>query len=657
MKVMQSMTTLTTMWSKTARAGTAAAIAAGLAVATFSVNPVQAELPRSLTEFHATLLQLNEPGGVPFTGAHGSGTLRFDSTSNTLSYAINITGIPSTTMAHIHRGGIGINGPVVIDLQQGRAFTPAVTLAGTVVLTSAQVADLYAGNYYVNVHTPAHGGGELRGQVLVNQASRTFGALLSGSTETPVNNSPNSGTATVALSDDLSQIAYFLQVTGDLTPTMSHIHTGTIGTPGPVAIPLSLAFSAGELISGTSPMNAQQVRTLLSAGYYVNVHTTAFPGGELRGQLYPDQQEFAAMLSGENEVPPVVTEARGFAALHLHHATGEVEFRLSETGIQTPTMAHIHEGAAGTNGPVRIDLLSIGGGTFNPETPIQGRFTLTPTQITTMQGEGFYANVHSAAHPGGEIRGQVVSPRRYLVFQTQLSGTNEAPTPTNSSATGYASMVLDTATNALTYRFATQGMTPTMAHIHTGTVGLAGPIAFPLDLGGTGVVTLTDAQAFVLANNGYYVNVHSALFPAGEIRGQLNPQSPPRTFIAVLSGLNEVPTNTSPAFGGTILTLDPAQTRLHYFIDAGQITGVTMGHLHRGVPGVNGPVVIPFTNAASLTNDTPISGTVDLAASDLNDLITGNFYANIHTTQHPGGEIRGQVIAAPNSLWLPVVLR
>lgn len=635
----------------------AGVLAACIAATTLGTGTAHAALPFSLTEFHATLLQLNEPGGVPFTGAHGAGSLQFDAATARLSYVVNISGIPAATLTHIHKGAIGVNGPVIFDLLNGGVFTPAVTLSGTITLNPAQVADLYAGNYYINVHTAAHPGGELRGQVLVYEASRAFGALLSGATETPANASVSTGTSTVALSDDLSRIAYFLSVTGALTPTMSHIHAGAVGVAGPVIFPLSTAFNPGDIVSGTSAITADQVQTLLSGDYYVNVHSTDFPGGELRGQLYPQQQDFAALLSGANEVPPVATDAKGLGVFHLNNSTGHVDFYESETGIPAATMAHIHEGAVGVNGPVRIDLMALGGGILYPDVPLQGSFTLTPAQISTLKSEGFYANVHTAAHPSGEIRGQVTEPRRYLAFHADLNGANEVPVSNTSTATGAASMVLDTSNNSLTYQFVTQGMTPTMAHIHTGTLGVAGGVLFPLDLGGSGVVTLTEAQAFVLANTGYYVNVHSAAFPGGEIRGQLYPQAVNETYAAALSGENEVPTKTTSAVGAAILRVDPTGTQLTYYIAASNIISVTMAHLHRGAVGVNGPVTVGFPNATSLTNATPITGTVALTPVDLNNLLTHQTYVNVHTVANPGGEIRGQATPVRPISYLPLVLR
>lgn len=107
------------------------------------------------------------PGaGVASTGS-GDGIATLDTKTNVLGYTINYTinykglsGPP--TMAHIHGPAEpGSNAGVVVPL----TIANATQLAGTVTLTEAQVADLYAGRYYVNIHTDANKGGEIRGQL------------------------------------------------------------------------------------------------------------------------------------------------------------------------------------------------------------------------------------------------------------------------------------------------------------------------------------------------------------------------------------------------------------------------------------------------------------------------------------------------------------
>jgi len=67
---------------------------------------------------------------------------------------------------------------------------------------------------------------------------------------------------------------------------------------------------------------------------------------------------------------------------------------------------------------------------------------------------------------------------------------------------------------------------------------------------------------------------------------------------------------------------------------------ITGAHLHSGAPGVNGPVIIDL---GSLRNGNRIQGLVDVTSSDLNLLSAGNVYVNVHTSDNPGGEIRGQL--------------
>ncbi|MDB5418858.1 MAG: hypothetical protein JWP50_2277 [Phenylobacterium sp.] len=111
---------------------------------------------------------------------------------------------------------------------------------------------------------------------------------------------------------------------------------------------------------------------------------------------------------------------------------------------------------------------------------------------------------------------------------TTLNGANEKPTAADPKATGAASVTVNGA--QVCYDLQVKDLTqPTMAHIHKGAVDAAGPVAVPLappDASGhsTGCVTADPAVAKDIAANpgGYYVNVHSAAFKAGAIRGQLS---------------------------------------------------------------------------------------------------------------------------------------
>lgn len=129
-----------------------------------------------------------------------------------------------------------------------------------------------------------------------------------------------------------------------------------------------------------------------------------------------DVEFFDFNLSGMQEVPAVSTPAFGYATLEFDTTAMTFDLDLFVEGISLDSItgAHIHRGAFGTNGPIVVDLLDLsefldaGGdvGFFSAtNVPLGGAFT--PAQL---RGSLLYVNVHTAANPGGEIRGQVPAP-------------------------------------------------------------------------------------------------------------------------------------------------------------------------------------------------------------------------------------------------------
>jgi len=114
-------------------------------------------------------------------------------------------------------------------------------------------------------------------------------------------------------------------------------------------------------------------------------------------------------------------------------------------------------------------------------------------------------------------------------------------------------------------------------------------------------------------------------------------------FSAALKGADEVPANDSAGQGALTADLDTASKTLTYHATYSGLTGpATAAHFHGPAdPGVNAGVMVPVKNVAN-----PISGTATLNESEIADLTAGKWYFNIHTKAHPGGEIRGQVMAA-----------
>ena len=106
-------------------------------------------------------------------------------------------------------------------------------------------------------------------------------------------------------------------------------------------------------------------------------------------------------LSGSQEVPPVTTAASGSGTITVA-ADKTVSGNVTTSGL-VGVAAHIHDGAAGTNGPVIVPLTKSSDNAWS--VPAGAKFT--DAQYESYKAGNLYVNVHTAAHKGGEIRGQL----------------------------------------------------------------------------------------------------------------------------------------------------------------------------------------------------------------------------------------------------------
>jgi hypothetical protein len=344
-------------------------------------------------------------------------------------------------------------------------------------------------------------------------------AVLNGANETPPVPTAATGFASVTLNLPSNSLSYHVRVTG-LLGAKAHIHTGAVGVPGPPIITLTGGPTVYEGVS--APLTTADVITLLTEGMYVNVHTPAFPGGEVRGQLIPVARTYlTANLDGGQETPPVATAATGFARVRLNEPERRLIYDVRATGLVGTTVAHIHTGAAGVPGPPIITLsgsLALGHWCgISPE--------LTAAEVTALKTSGMYINVHTVANPLGEIRGQLI--QSVARFSVAMNGAEETP-PNASTVTGCGQLSFNPATSTLSYSI-TCGALPSgflSAHIHTGVLGFPGPITVPLVGGPTsfsGSAVIPAATVTNLFKGNLYVNIHSLAFVGGEIRGQVRP--------------------------------------------------------------------------------------------------------------------------------------
>jgi hypothetical protein len=138
----------------------------------------------------------------------------------------------------------------------------------------------------------------------------------------------------------------------------------------------------------------------------------------------------------------------------------------------------------------------------------------------------------------------------------------------------------------------------------------------------------------------YYVNVHTAEFPAGAIRAQV---AGPKTVLGTILHLQLKGTSEPNAGGTAVLRIRKDADLICYRLHVESVTLPTAAaHIHKGATGVNGPVVFPFTAPGANGNS---SGCATASAPLIADILANpaGYYVNVHTKEHPAGAIRAQL--------------
>ena len=328
------------------------------------------------------------------TGATGNGTLSLESPSLILSGSFSLNGMTATA-GHVHLGNTGSNGPVIVPMTTTNGTTFSVP--ANVVLTPAQATAFAEGGLYFNAHTPDNPTGEVRGQI----GREVFAAQMSNAQEVPTNASTATGNGLLTFDAATRKISGRVALTG-MTATAAHIHTGVQGVNGPVIFSMTESAPGSGIwtTAADAALTDAQITNLKSGGLYFNAHSAAFPGGEIRGQIGLNVK--LASLNAAQEVPANTSAATGMGVLSVNPLTRAASASITLTGM-TATAAHIHLGASGVNGPIIISLVSGSAGVFSSPADT----VLTADQFKAYKQGNLYFNAHSAAFPGGEIRGQI----------------------------------------------------------------------------------------------------------------------------------------------------------------------------------------------------------------------------------------------------------
>ncbi|MCS7026028.1 MAG: CHRD domain-containing protein [Bryobacteraceae bacterium] len=439
--------------------------------------------------------------------------------------------------------------------------------------------------------------------LLLGQRTETvfFRAILSPANEVPPVNINATGTATIrahvvrnASGEIISGSVDFIvsySLPGAASFTGLHIHRGRAGENGPVTINAGIGGAAGNLEDpsgrGTIERQAQvfpgdgnglaTLQGMLEdpSAYYVNLHTTAHPGGVLRAQLQrPQIITLLGAMSPRNEVPPILTsDASGVGAITVMRtvdSNGKMDSALVIFDVDyvfpnptTLTGLHVHAGPRGVNGPVTINS-----GLTSLATPPTARGRLLysvevdlsrPAQAETVNGlfidpESYYVNLHTTEAPGGLVRSQL---RRTdeMRFQMELSPRNEVP-PVNLEGSGPSNVVVQSlrgddgeiqiarVTFDINYRLP-GASTFIGLHVHNQVAGQNGPVT--IDSGMTSAtpvvsdsgfgniyrqvnvstpVGITTLNSLVARPEQHYVNLHSTAHPGGVLRAQVGEAFP-----------------------------------------------------------------------------------------------------------------------------------
>jgi hypothetical protein len=303
-----------------------------------------------------------------------------------------------------------------------RTFVSIVCLLG-VSLAIAGCADDDEG-IAADAGLPDAGNGEDDDAAPPDAGDGALAIVLAGENEVPAVATPASGEVVATLEGDvLTVTGEFSDLEADLLEvegSSAHIHEGDVDENGPIVFNLEVTSTDDRsgTLDGTFELTSDQMSLFEEGLLYVNINTELNPGGELRGQLTPEQPSldpvdaiFETELLAENETAEVESDASGTAVAVVRGRELTLSGQFAE--LTSPLMAiegspaHVHEAPPDEDGPIvfSIDVVA-------DEDELGGRLsvtlTLTEDELDALEAGDYYVNVHTEDYPAGEIRGQLI---------------------------------------------------------------------------------------------------------------------------------------------------------------------------------------------------------------------------------------------------------
>ena len=535
-----------------------------------------------------------------------------------LSCVHNVVG---PTIMHIHRGAAGVNGAIAFDL--GDPATPVhATWSG---MTPADIADLVAGNLYLNIHTAGRPAGEIRGQILSRTVDMVAFTADGGQMVPPA---LSVGSATCSADLDAPATGLAIQCTHDVaSPTSAHLHEGPAGTNGPLLFTFPSPVSP---LAQTVPMTPFLVADFAATFLYLEIHTAAAegdPNSDIRGQIGTPP---APPSTGTIQIVKRSFPGGGAGFAFTDDVPGSTGAFTLDDG-QTATFSGVPPGTytvTESDPGAAPDGYALTHVECNDADSSGDRFARTAT-VRLQAGEAVACTFENFQLAGAA-----------LPFVFHLSGAQEVP-PVPSAASGGCAGFLDAPGARFTLVCTHDLANATLMHIHRAAAGATGSVVFDLGDPASPVLAswtgMSPADIADLLAGNLYLNIHTAGRPGGEIRGQIL-QRTRDTFRFGLDGAQQVPPVITNARGTCFADLNDAANALALECTH-DVANATSAHIHQAPAGENGPVLIHLGTPAS-----PFALSAPLSPRDVADLVAGFLYVNIHSAEAPDGEIRGQIV-------------
>ena len=264
---------------------------------------------------------------------------------------------------------------------------------------------------------PAPAGACPRTVMTATRGGTALTTNLVGELETPTGDPVGIGTATIRVRRGEGRLCFSIRAENITLPAAgAHIHSGGLGEAGPISITLRAPGENGSS-SGCVNVSRARVAQILAnrALYYVNVHTTDFPAGAIRGQLggalAPLGRTIVTQMNGAQECNAAGVcnlgdpDGAGTWITRFRADAEQVCFRITVSNITLPAVgAHIHRAPRGVAGPIVVPVTSP-----NASGTTSGCVASTRALMDEIQANpaGFYANVHTTDYPPGAVRGQL----------------------------------------------------------------------------------------------------------------------------------------------------------------------------------------------------------------------------------------------------------